>query len=177
MWLIFMYRVPPEPSSKRVLMWRRLRRLAALPLPEGGYLLPCTPRTLEQLQWLQAEVEELGGEASLWEASPVPRERSAQWAERFNRQFEAGYGRVRALSEGARVRLQAPGGLDADALLACERDYEAASREYLALRRLDHLGSPAGVAARQALEAVAAALRDAVAPPPAPADDAGGVAP
>ena len=172
-WLIFAYKVPSEPSSRRVLVWRRLRRLAALPLHDGAYLLPRTPRTLEQLQWLQAEVEELGGEASLWEASPVPPGRSARFAELFNRQFEAGYTRVAATAEGVRARLQSPGGPHPDTLLACERDYQAASREYLALRSLDHLGSAAGAAARGALEAVSTALRDAVERPQGPMEPGG----
>jgi hypothetical protein len=176
-WLIFAYRVPSEPSSRRVLVWRRLRRLAALPLHDGAYLLPRTPRTLEQLQWLQAEVEEMGGEASLWEASPVPPGRSARFAELFNRQFEAGYARVAAVAAGVRARLQSAGGDDPDTLLACERDYQAASREYLALRSQDHLGSEAGAAARRALETASAALRDALERPQGPGEPPGRAAP
>ncbi len=159
-WLLFIYKVPSEPSTKRVLVWRRLKRLGALQLHDGVYLLPRTDRTLEQLQWLQAEVLEIGGETSLWEAEPLPPDRR-RYEEQFNRQLEASYARVAAAAGEILAHLE-QGGLGPDGLGQCEQAYHAASRDYLALRATDYLASPAGAAARAALEACSGALREAV---------------
>src|SRR5436190_6333216 len=68
-WLLLLYKVPPEPTANRVSVWRRLKRLGALLLHDAVWVLPPSPRTLEELRWLSAEIRERGGEALLWEAS------------------------------------------------------------------------------------------------------------
>ncbi len=160
-WLLFTYRLPSEPSTKRVLVWRRLRRLGAMSQPEGGHLLPLTPRTLEQMQWLQAEVGELGGEASLWQVDPVPRNRSEALQALFRQQLEEPYASVEGAAQSILARLSAPPQAHED-LLACEEDYQAASRRYLALRAVDYFGCPRGADARLALETCSAAIRAAI---------------
>lgn len=67
-WLLFLYKVPHEPSSYRVQVWRRLKRLGALLLHDSVWALPETPRSLEQFQLLAVEIAELGGNSLLWEA-------------------------------------------------------------------------------------------------------------
>jgi hypothetical protein len=51
-----------------VYVWRKLKRLGAVLLHDAAWVLPATPQTHEQFQWLAAEITELGGEASLWES-------------------------------------------------------------------------------------------------------------
>ncbi len=132
-----------------------------MPQPEGGHLLPMTPRTLEQLQWLQAEVGELGGEASLWRVDPVPPDRDEALKALFQQQLEEPYAGVEAEAQSILARLR-PLPRAQDEILACEEDYQAASRRYLALRAVDYLACPRGAAARLALEACSTALRAAV---------------
>lgn len=67
-WLLLQHRVPTEPSVGRVTVWRKMRRLGAVLLQDATWVLPATPWTREQLQWLVAEIVELGGEARVWEA-------------------------------------------------------------------------------------------------------------
>jgi len=67
-WLLFLYKVPHEPSSHRVYVWRKLRRLGALLLHDAAWALPMTPRSLEQFQVLAAEIARLGGDSLLWES-------------------------------------------------------------------------------------------------------------
>ena len=67
-WLLLLYKISPEPTSRRVYIWRKLKRLGALLLHDAAWVLPDTPRTREQFQWLAAEIAEMGGEALLWEA-------------------------------------------------------------------------------------------------------------
>jgi hypothetical protein len=65
-WLMLVYRIPREPTAARVYVWRKLRQLGAILLQDAVWVLPATPRTQEQFQWLTAEIKELGGEATLW---------------------------------------------------------------------------------------------------------------
>ena len=67
-WLLFVYKVPSEPTARRVYVWRKLKRLGAVLLHDAVWLLPITGYTREQLQWLAAEINEMGGEALLWES-------------------------------------------------------------------------------------------------------------
>ncbi len=70
-WLLLIYRVPRDPTSSRVYVWRKLKRLGAIALQDAAWVLPKTPRTQEQFQWLAAEIVELKGEAILWEAAQL----------------------------------------------------------------------------------------------------------
>jgi hypothetical protein len=70
-WLLLVYRIRREPTAGRVFVWRKLKQLGAVLLQDAVWVLPHTSRTLEQLQWLAAEISELGGEALLWEADAL----------------------------------------------------------------------------------------------------------
>ncbi len=57
--------LPPNPSSLRVRVWRRLRAIGAVALKRTVYLLPDTPDHYEHFQWLAQEIQRAGGEATL----------------------------------------------------------------------------------------------------------------
>jgi uncharacterized protein YdbL (DUF1318 family) len=65
-WVFLAYRLPREPSTPRIALWRKLRRLGVVQLLDGLVVLPLDARTREQLEWLADEVAEAGGEASIW---------------------------------------------------------------------------------------------------------------
>ena len=54
-WVFLLYNLPPEPSAPRVHVWRKLKRLGAILLHDAVWVLPATPSTIEQLQWLAQE--------------------------------------------------------------------------------------------------------------------------
>ena len=62
------YRLPREPSTPRVSLWRKLNRLGVVWLLDNLVALPLDSRNKEQLEWLADEVAEVGGEASMWVA-------------------------------------------------------------------------------------------------------------
>ena len=70
-WLLLAYRIPREPSASRVYVWRKMKQLGAVSLQDAVWVLPASARTREQFQWLAAEITELGGDASLWEADLI----------------------------------------------------------------------------------------------------------
>jgi hypothetical protein len=159
LWLIFAYSLPSSPSTKRVQVWRRLRRLGATALHDSMYVVPATARTREQLQWLLAEVEEIGGEASLWEAEPLPPSRGESLRGRFVDRMAAPYARIAASAGALRGQLESGGAVED--VMAGQRAYAALSHEYLAVRSIDYFNSPAGAEARMALDLCSAALREA----------------
>jgi hypothetical protein len=54
-----------------VFVWRKLKKLGAIPVQDAVWVLPETPRTQEQFQWLASEISELEGEAILWSAEQL----------------------------------------------------------------------------------------------------------
>lgn len=81
--MLLSYRVPREPSSPRIAVWRRLRRLGVAQLGDGLVALPWDARTQEQLEWVAEEVAEAGGESTLWRGRPI----SARDEQRLVRQL------------------------------------------------------------------------------------------
>ena len=90
-WLLLHYKLPNKPSALRVYIWRKLKRLGAILLHEAIWVLPDQPRTAEQVQWLTAEIQEMGGNAYFWRASPALGEADEALVEQFNEQVETVY--------------------------------------------------------------------------------------
>jgi hypothetical protein len=64
--VLLAYRVPRTPSTPRIAIWRRLRRLGVAQLGDGLVALPLDARSQEQLEWVADDVEAAGGSALLW---------------------------------------------------------------------------------------------------------------
>jgi hypothetical protein len=100
-WVLLAYKLPREPSTPRIALWRRLRRLGAAQVLDGLAALPLTPQTREQLEWLADEVEDAGGSATIWIARPGTAAEGRSLAERLRRNAEADYQRVVEAARGA----------------------------------------------------------------------------
>jgi hypothetical protein len=96
-------------------------------------VLPPSPRTIEELRWLVAEIRERGGEAMLWEASLGLDGQDDALVQQFVAQVDGLYGEI----------LGALG--DPAAGLA------ALSKRYQQARLQDYFHSPLGGRVRQAL--------------------------
>jgi hypothetical protein len=99
-WVLLAYRLPREPSTPRIALWRRLRRLGAAQVLDGLAALPLSPQTREQLEWLADEVEDAGGSATVWIAQPGTAAEGRALAERMRRNAEADYQRVAEAARG-----------------------------------------------------------------------------
>jgi len=69
-WRVLIYRVPTEPASKRVAVWRDLKRLGALYLQQCACIFPDIPAVTAQVNQVAAKIPPLGGETFLLD---VPR--------------------------------------------------------------------------------------------------------
>jgi len=90
-WLLLHYKLPSKPSALRVYIWRKLKRLGAILLQEAVWVLPDNPRTSEQIQWLAAEIQEMGGDAYYWRANTILGEQEQSLVQQFNEQVDMVY--------------------------------------------------------------------------------------
>ncbi len=65
-WLQLTYKVPSEPSQKRVWVWRRLQNLGAFALQNSVYLLPFSDEVEKNYRQLVFDIREMGGDASIF---------------------------------------------------------------------------------------------------------------
>jgi hypothetical protein len=70
-WVLLSYRMPREPSTPRITVWRKLKRLGVAQLGDGLIALPADARTREHLDWIAEEIVESGGTATVWLAQPA----------------------------------------------------------------------------------------------------------
>ncbi|WP_346263912.1 Chromate resistance protein ChrB, partial [Plantactinospora sp. ZYX-F-223] len=70
-WVLLAYRVPREPSTPRIAIWRRLKQLGVAQIGDGLVGLPADARTREQLEWVADDVVAARGTASVWLARPA----------------------------------------------------------------------------------------------------------
>ena len=70
-WLLLIHQIPPKPDYLRVKIGRRLQRIGAVPVKNSVYVLPDRPSSLEDFQWVRAEITEGGGDASICQAAFV----------------------------------------------------------------------------------------------------------
>jgi hypothetical protein len=80
-WVLLSYRLPREPSTPRIGVWRKLRQLGVAQISDGLVALPADPRTREQLEWMAEEVTDSGGSATIWLARPATRAQEDQLAQ------------------------------------------------------------------------------------------------
>lgn len=147
-WVFLLYRLPRNPSTPRISLWRSLRRLGVVQLVDGLVALPLDARTKEQLEWLADEVTDAGGEASIWtaEAGSAAQERSL--AARMAEAVAAEYRAVGAAALAARSAT----------VSSRRRTLRRLRRDLRAIRARDYFPPPEAAEARRAVESLAEAL-------------------
>jgi hypothetical protein len=71
-WLVLTWRLPTGVSTPRVTVWRRLRRLGAVPLTPGAAIVPFSEGLLEQFDWIAEGITEEGGDAWVLPVGELP---------------------------------------------------------------------------------------------------------
>lgn len=125
-WVLLHYRLPSTPSASRVSIWRKLKQLGALLLHDSIWVLPDTPWTAEQFQWLASEIDELQGEAMLWQAHITLPGQEEKLIQRFLAASQAEYQPI------------------SEALQHDQSDRAALSNQFQRVRRRDYFGAPLG---------------------------------
>src|SRR5438552_7272914 len=89
-WLLLFPQVPPQPSSLRVRVWRRLQQIGAVAVKNAAYALPDTEAALEDFTWLRQEIVDAGGGALLLRAQ-APGTADAEIEQLFRNERDADY--------------------------------------------------------------------------------------
>src|SRR5215207_9692195 len=106
-WVMLAYRLPREPSTPRISLWRRLKRLGVAQLLDGLVALPADAKTREQLEWAAEEVIEAGGDATLWIGRPSTAAEERSLTARMSETVAADYRAVIHAAEAARTSADA----------------------------------------------------------------------
>jgi hypothetical protein len=147
-WVLLAYRLPREPSTPRIALWRALRRLGAEQLLDGLVALPADSRTREQLGWLADDVVEAGGEAAIWVARPGSAAQERVLAGRMQAASAADYRRLADAADEAASLDPGP----------CKRELGRLRRELRRVRRRDYFAAPEREMAVRAVNALAKTL-------------------
>jgi hypothetical protein len=152
-WVLLAYRLPREPSTPRISVWRKAKRLGVAQLGDGLVALPLGPRTREALEWLAEEVVEAGGDATVWLARPGTRAQEQSIAATMRTVIAAEY---RAVIDEAAESSAAPSGVRRRTLARLRRELQR-------IRRRDYFPP----AERERAEAAVAQLADTLVEAPA----------
>lgn len=93
-WLFLVYKIPNNPSSKRVYVWRKLKKLGAFKLQDAVFILPYSEKTLEQFQWFASKIVKMDGEATIWESNATTEPQETALMQKFNDNVNAQYDEI-----------------------------------------------------------------------------------
>lgn len=144
-WVLLAYRIPREPSTPRISVWRKLRRLGTAQLGDGLVALPNDARTKEQLEWIADEVLDAGGEATLWiaRAGSIRQERNLASA------------MAAAIASEYQAVIDAAATAKSEPQAAQRRSATRLRRELHRIAQRDHFPPPEREKARRAIEELA----------------------
>jgi hypothetical protein len=148
-WVLLAYRLPREPSTPRIALWRKLKRLGVVQIGDRLVGLPLDSRTRGALEWVAEDVLEAGGDAAIWLAASPSRRQERELASRMAEAIAAEYRAVAAAAHAV-----------ADETPAVRRRTLARlRRELQRIRRRDFFPPPERRRAEDAVEGLARALR------------------
>jgi hypothetical protein len=150
--VLLAFRLPREPSTPRIALWRKLRALGTVQLLDGLVALPLDSRNREQLEWLADGVLEAGGEATVWTGQPAAVADERRLVERMSAAVAADY---RALiEETIEVSNQTPG--------RQRRSLGRLRRELRRIRSRDYFAPLEREVAAQAIDQLATSVEEVV---------------
>ncbi len=149
-WVTLVYRVPREPSTPRIAIWRRLRALGVAQLGDGVVALPEDARTREHLEWVADQVLEAGGTALLLRSRALSRQDERAMAQAMEHARAEEYRNLTARAVKAVVASTTPSEVT--------RALKRLRKELRAIQRRDYFPPPERDAARVAVERLAETL-------------------
>jgi len=146
-WLLLAYRMPREPSTPRIAVWRKLARLGVAKVGDGLVALPADARSRERLEWIADEVAEAGGEATLWVSRLTSASQERALAQRMADAIAAEYRALAAAAAdaaaGGPVKEQAAARLRRELRRISQRDYFPPAERDEARRAVESLAAEA----------------------------------
>ena len=159
-WLLLIHQIPPKPDYLRVKIGRRLQRIGAVPVKNSVYVLPNRASSLEDFQWIRAEIIDGGGDASICQAAFVDGLTDSQIEHLFRDARDADYTEI---TEAAREIRNSLRGRDREmsrqSPFRAEDDLARLRKRYAAVVAIDFFGAAARAIADDALRTLSEELR------------------
>ena len=149
-WVLLAFRLPREPSTPRITVWRKLKRIGAVQLLDGLVALPLDNRNREQLEWIAQEIAEAGGDPTIWIGELATTEQERELVARMRDAVAGEY--LRLIADAEAVRSQPAG--------RRSRSLSRLRRELRRVRERDYFPPPEQELARQAVDGLAEAVEE-----------------
>ncbi len=93
-WLILVYKMPSNPSTLRIGIWKRMRELGALLLQQSVYILPNRPRLKESIEEVKDRILKLGGQSRLLQTASFDDDQQKQMVNEFRLLTDQDYNQI-----------------------------------------------------------------------------------
>ena len=90
-WLLLTYKVPAEPSAKRIAIWRKLKGMGAVYLQNGVCVLPKTDDHIRRLKMVENDIDGAKGESVILETVALDRGQEDKVIARFKAERDEAY--------------------------------------------------------------------------------------
>jgi len=164
-WLLLIHQIPPKPDYLRVKIGRRLQRLGAVPVKKSVYVLPGRPQSVEDFQWVRAEIIDGGGDASICKADFVDGLTNEQIVALFRGARDQDYAELAAAARDTLAALRRPRPDAGRRSAGSDDDLVRLTKRLASITAIDFFRAPGRAMAEQAVRTVSDALEPA---PPAP---------
>jgi hypothetical protein len=147
-WVLLSFRLPREPSTPRIAVWRKLKRLGVVQVVDGLVALPLSSTNRAQFEAVAGEVQRADGEALIWIGQIPSPDDEGRIAERMREAVATDYRELIDHVEAARA--EPPG-----------RRRRSVARLRRELRRIgvrDHFRAAERERAERAVEGLAASV-------------------
>lgn len=157
-WLLLIHQIPPKPDYLRVKIGRRLQRIGAVAVKNSVYVLPDSADTLEDFQWVRAEIVESGGDATICRVDFVDGLTDEHVEFLFRSARDAEYAEI---ASAAREAWMSARGRDRDAsarAMRADDELKRLRKRIASVRVIDFCDAPGRPMAEDALQTLALEL-------------------
>ncbi len=159
-WLLLIHQIPPRPDYLRVKIGRRLQRVGAVPIKNSVYVLPDRPASLEDFQWIRAEIVEGGGDASICQAGFIDGLSDGRIEQAFRDARDADYAAIVDAARELRSSLrQRDRGAPRPSPARADDELARVRKRLSTIASIDFFGAAGRTAAEHALRAASEVLR------------------
>lgn len=160
-WLLLTYKVPAEPSKKRIALWRKLKGMGAVYLQNGVCLLPKSDDHIRRLKIIENDILEMAGDSVLLETIALDAGQKDKVVARFKADRDEEYKEF--LGKCADFEAEIAHETEIQHFTYAELEENDVDLKKLQtwlekIRKLDFYGAPLGFEAERRLEGCAALL-------------------
>jgi hypothetical protein len=157
-WLLLFHQIPPEPATLRVRVWRRLQSIGAVSVKNSLYVLPNHDERHEDLRWIQQEIVQAGGDATICEARLLEGLSDDEVRALFIKARSTDYASLVDEAQPLRRALARPLAVDGAARKELEAQLAKVQRRLREIGEIDFFPSPARADAERLMDDLGAKL-------------------